>query len=269
MASSHCLDLYARQDVRMYCVKQHQPKKLLPFETENIELEFEFLGIDEHFAFDKSSISLNTVILVNAMQQAATLSTDNPVVRVVGYQHQETAQAEPSQQFLHMLRPSEDQLYGNMQVEVRRMAADRFNQGRLLKSLNYMLSKYYSDYYAFMNISGVATDKVLNGLAQTLGRLAEAVKTQNIGSLPGVYLMLKPSGGQRRQQGSIEIHYMTTSGAAVNEALNVEARFIPPSGFDSKATNQIAAPVPGYDEIRDERALPAFPIITWQPTTVW
>ena len=90
MASSHCLDLYARQDVRMYCVKQHQPKKLLPFETENIELEFEFLGIDEHFAFDKSSIALNTVILVNAMQQAATLSTDNPVVRVVGYQHQET-----------------------------------------------------------------------------------------------------------------------------------------------------------------------------------
>ena len=254
MASSHCLDLYARQDVRMYCVKQHQPKKLLPFETENIELEFEFLGIDEHFAFDKSSIALNTVILVNAMQQAATLSTDNPVVRVVGYQHQETAQAEPSQQFLHMLRPSEDQLYGNMQVEVRRMAADRFNQGRLLKSLNYMLSKYYSDYYAFMNISGVATDKVLNGLAQTLGRLAEAVKTQNIGSLPGAYLMLKPSGGQRRQQGSIEIHYMTTSGAAVNEALSVEARFIPPSGFDSKATNQIAAPVPGYDEIRDERA---------------
>ena len=253
-ASALCLDLFARQNVRMYCVKPYQPKKLLPYETEHLELVFEFFGIGDEFVLDKDSLSLNTVVLVNARQQTANLSTANPIVRAVGYNLQEDDPKMAGQQFLHMLRPSEDQLYGNMQIEVRRMSADRYNQGQLLQALNHMLSKYYSDYYAFMQINKTATDKVMNALAQTLQRLADAAKAQDVNSIPGVYLMLRPTDSQRQEQASMDLTYVTTSGAAVNDALDEDARFIPPSGFDANATHQIATPIPGFDEIRDERA---------------
>lgn len=252
-ASSLCLDLFARQNVRMYCVKQYQPKKLLPYETNHIELVFEFFGIGEKFAFNEDGLFLNTVVLVNARHQTINLSTANPVVRMVGFNQQEDNPLMAGQQFLHLLRPSDDQLYSDMQVEVRRMTADRYNQGRLLQALNHMLSKYYSDYYAFMQISKTATDKVMNALAQTLQRLADAAKTQDTNSIPGVYLLLRPTDSQRQQQASMDITYVTTSGAAVNDSLNADARFIPPSGFDAIATRQIAIPIPGFDELRDER----------------
>ena len=254
MASSLCIDLFARQNVRMYCVRRHHSPKMIPFETENVELVFEFFGVGDKFVFDESNLALNSVILVNAQQQSVTLSTENPIVRVTGYQSQNQGQTDINQQFLHLLRPSEEQLYGNMQVEVRRLAADRFNQGMLVKALNNMISKYYSDYNAFLHISGVASDKVLNDLAQILNRMADAIKTQNANSLPGVYLMLRTTEGQRRQQASLELSYITTSGASVNNFLNAEARFIPPSGFEAKGTRQIGLPVPGFDEIRDESA---------------
>ena len=255
MASSLCLDLFARQNVRMYCVKRHQPKQLLPIETEHVELVFEFSGIGGHFEFDRTNLSLNAVILVNARQQTALLSTDSPVVRVAGYHLQNTNPTETREQFLHLLRPSENQLHRDMQIEVRRLSADRFNQGQLVTALNHMLSKYFSDYMAFLNIGKVANDTVMNGLAQTLEQLIDAARAQDTNNLQGVYLMLRPTIEQRSSKASIEVTYMTTSGAAINDQLTDEARFIPPSGFDAAATIQIASPVQGFDEVRDERTM--------------
>lgn len=264
MASSLPLDLYARQHVRMYTVKRYQAQKLIPYETESITLVFEFMGITDKFTFSENSLALNTLILVNAQRQNVTLSKETPVVRLTGGGDTggDGRANNPNQQFLHLLRPSDDQVYRNTPVEVRRMAADRFNQGQLLKSLNHMLGKYYSDYYAFINISGVASDKVMNDLTRILKRLADAAKGagdkgkgQATTAATGVYLMLRPSQEQRRQPLSLDLSYMTTLGAAVNDALTADAVFTPPSGFVAKATRQIAQPVPGFDELRDERDL--------------
>jgi len=255
MASSLSMDLYVRQNVRMYCVKKQHGKKLIPFEAENIDLVFEFTGINDKFMFDKNSFFLNTVILVNAKQQTTTLSAANPIVRVTGYNHQGNEKTDNEQQFLHLIRPSEEQMFNQMKVEVRRLSTDRFNQGSLAKMLNDLINKYYSDYYAFLHVGDVANDKVIQGLVGILSRILEATKTRSTNSNPGVYLMLRATEEEQNQQASVEMSYITTLGASVNNLLNNDSIFVPPIGFNAKATKQIAEPVPGFDEIQDERAL--------------
>ena len=61
-ASVSCLDLFARQNVRMYCVKNHLHNKTLPAEIENIDMVFEFSGIKDDFVFDKDNLILNSII---------------------------------------------------------------------------------------------------------------------------------------------------------------------------------------------------------------
>ncbi len=255
MASSLSMDLYARQNVRLYCVRKQHGKKLIPYETEHLDLVFEFTGINDNFVFDKDNLSLNTIILVNAKKQFTTLSAANPIVRVTGFNHQGNEQNDDNQQFLHMLRPSEEQMFNQMKVEVRRMSTDRFNQGSLAKMLNSLINKYYSDYYAFLHVGDMASDKVIQGLTGILSRILEATKARSANSQPGVYLMLRATAEEQQQQASVEISYMTTFGASVNELLTSDSFFVPPTGFSSKATRQIADPVPGFDEIHDERAL--------------
>jgi len=255
MASSLSMDLYARQNIRMYYIRKQYGKKLIPFETEHLDLIFEFIGINDNFLFDKNNLSLNTIVLVNAKQQYTTLSAANPIVRVTGFNSQGAEQNDDNQQFLHMLRPSEEQMFNQMKVEVRRMSIDRFNQGSLAKMLNNLINKYYSDYYAFLHVGDVANDKVIQGLAGILSRILEATKTRSANSHPGVYMMLRASSEEQQQQASVEVSYMTTLGASVNELLNSESSFVPPTGFNARATKQIANPVPGFDEIHDERAL--------------
>ena len=105
-ASVSCLDLFARQNVRMYCVKNHLHNKTLPAEIENIDMVFEFSGIKDDFVFDKDNLILNSIILVNAEVHTADLSSSTPIVRVAGFQSIGTEVDSTSQQFLHMLRPS-------------------------------------------------------------------------------------------------------------------------------------------------------------------
>jgi len=254
MASSLCMDLYARQNVRMYCVKPHRAEQFIPMETENLDLVFEFMGINDAFQFDRNNLSLNSVILVNARLQHINLSSNNPIVRVAGYGLPSGEKAEVSQQFLHLLRPSDEQLYGSVPIEVRRMAGDRFNQGSLIMLLNRLIAKYYADYYAFMSLGDAASDRVIHGLAEILANMSDAARRNDAGKFTGVYLMLRASGDFRKQQVGVDIEYVTTQGAAVNEQLNLDSQFVPPSGFDASATRQIAPPVPGFDELRDERA---------------
>ena len=111
-AAASCLDLFARQNVRMYCIKYHQGKKFISSETDSLDLVFEFTGIRDEFLFDKDNLSLNTMVLVNAQIHSADLSASAPVVRVAGAQSQSTEPDGISQQFLHLLRPSSDQLFG-------------------------------------------------------------------------------------------------------------------------------------------------------------
>ncbi len=251
-AQASCLDLFARQNVRLFCVKRHAAGKLFPAESESVDLVFEFAGISDKFQFDKESFSLNTVLLANAQQNSVTLSPASPLARVAGYDNGDN---QASQQFLHAVRPSEEQIYGNSLIEVRRVAADRFNQGQLVRLLHALIAKYHSDYYAFQDLKGVSGDKTIQALQEILSRLLDAAQKDKLRQLPGVYIMLRETTAIRSGNGSVEINYLTTSGANVNVSLNASSTFSVPTGFSSGDTRQIAPPVPGSDEVREESAL--------------
>ena len=251
-ASVSCLDLFARQNVRMYCVKNHLHNKTLPAEIENIDMVFEFSGIKDDFVFDKDNLILNSIILVNAEVHTADLSSSTPIVRVAGFQSIGTEVDSTSQQFLHMLRPSSDQIFGQFPIEVRKMSADRFNQGRLVVLLNTLISRYYTDFYAFQSLREEANDKVIYGLIETLTRMRDAARSNAEERIPGVYLMLNPRAADFRSDVSLSVSYVTTLGSAVNSQLSDSSTFQPPAGFNNTSVRLIATPVPGSDEVRDQ-----------------
>jgi len=251
-AQASCLDLFARQNIRLFYVKPHAAGKLLPAETETVDLVFEFTGISDRFQFDKESFSLNTVLLANAKMHSVTLSAASPLARVAGYDNRDD---QSSQQFLHAIRPSEEQIYGNSLVEVRRVAADRFNQGQLVRLLHVLIAKYHSDYYAFQDMKGISGDKTMQALQEILSRLLDAAQKDKLRQLPGVYILLRDASAIRTGNGSVDVSYMTTAGANVNAALNSSSTFTVPTGFNSTDTRQIATPVQGSDEVSEEGAL--------------
>ena len=251
-AAVSCLDLFARQNIRMYCVKSHQANKILPTETDSIDLVFEFSGIKDDFVFDKDNLILNSIILVNAEVHTADLTSSTPIVRVAGYQSLGNEVDSSSQQFLHMLRPSSDQIFGHFPVEVRKMSADRFNQGRLVVLLNTLISRYYTDFYAFQSLREEANDKVMYSLIETLTRMRDAARANVEERIPGVYLMLNPRAADIRKDVSLSLTYVTTLGSAINGQLSDNSTFLPPAGFTNNSVRQIATPVPGSDEVRDQ-----------------
>lgn len=251
MASASCLDLFARQNIRLYTIKKHQANRYLPGETEALDLVFEFAGIRDNFLFDKDNLSLNPIILVNASVHTADLSSSTPIVRVAGIHSLSTDTDGVSQQFLHMLRPSDDQLFGKLPVDVRRMAADRFNQGNLVSLLNSLISRYYTDFYAFSNLRNEANERVMQSLIEILLRMRDTARQDMEQRVPGVYLMLQPQV-DRQTPISLSVPYVTTLGSAVNAFLKPESVFQVPTGFDGPSTRQIANPVPGSDELLDK-----------------
>ena len=249
-ASATCFDLFARQNLRIFVIRPHKASQIV--ETDTIDLIFEFSGINDKFSFDKNSLILNPIILVNAELHHTTLSGQTPVIRVGGYDKNEEKNV--NLQFLHAIRPSEEQLYGNSLIEVRRVAADRFNQGRLVRLLNAIIARYHSDYYAFQNLKGISGDKTMQALQEILLRLADSAKKDQLRQVPGTYILLRDTKLFQRNDASVEISYLTTSGAGVNAILNADSTFTVPTGLNSTQTRQIASPVMGSDEVTDESA---------------
>lgn len=250
-ASATCLDLFARQNVRIFVIRPHQQSQFTNVETDTFDLIFEFSGINDSFKFDKNNLILNPVILVNAELHNTTLSSQTPVIRVGGYDKNDE---QVNQQFLHAIRPSEEQLYGNSLIEIRRVAADRFNQGRLVKLLNAVIARYHSDYYAFQNLKGISGDKTMQALQEILSRLVDIAKKDQLRQIPGIYILLRDTKLLQTKDGSVEVGYLTTAGAGINSSLNADCSFIVPTGLNSSQTHQIANPVMGSDEITEESA---------------
>lgn len=248
-ASMLPMDLFARQNVRQFCVAKHTPNRIIPAETETLDLVFEFSGISEGFLFDKTHIALNTVMLVNAQVHEATLTARMPIARLAGYTDDNGEASASTRQFLHLLQPLDVQIFGQTELEVRRAAADRFSQGSLVKLLNTILTKYHSDFYAFQGIKDLSTDKLLYNLQELLTKLLDASREDVMRSVSGVYLLLHHKGQMHDKDFSLSVNYLTTAGAALNNTLSQSSVFVPPSGFSRTATQIIAPPVPGTDEV--------------------
>ena len=251
-ASATCLDLFARQNIRLFVIREHNLGRFIPSETDSVDLIFEFSGISDKFTFDRQHFSLNPIVLVNAQMHQSTLSAQIPIARVAGYDKDED---HVNLQFLHAVRPSEEQLYGDSLVEVRKVAADRFNQGRLVRLLNPLIARYHSDFYAFQGLQGFTGDKTMQALQDTLSRLMDMAKKDQLRQVPGVYLFLRNQRLLESGKGSLDVSYLTTAGAGVNASLNSDSTFTVPGGLSAAQTRQIANPVMGRDELTEEGAL--------------
>lgn len=247
-AAATCMDLFARQNVKMFCVKKTD-KPILFTESDAVDLIFEFSGINDHFRFDKENFMMNTTVLINAKKSTVTLSKASPVVRVIGDNAEET---QSEQQFLHAIRPIEEQIYADALIEVRRVAADRFDQGRLMGLLNALVARYHSDFIAFHNLPEGFNDKTIIALQNILSSMIDVVGKDKLNISTGVYLILRPIKAVSHDAFSVDISYMTTSGAAVNANLTSNSKFVVPYGVVAAKMRQIADPVPGFNEIRDQ-----------------
>ena len=234
-ASATCLDLFARQNVRMFYIKKNDASKPM--------MQMEML--------DRESFLLNTTILVNARKQTATLSKASPVVRVTGANSDEI---QTGQQFLHAVRPAEEQIFADALIDVRRVAADRFDQGRLMGLLNSLVMRYRSDFIAYRNLPEGFNDKTVLSLQNILVSLIDVIGKDRLKVTPGVYLMLRPIKASTHEAYSVDVSYLTTSGAVINTLLNSSSKFVAPSGVDTTKTRQIAEPVMGLNEIREQSA---------------
>ncbi len=261
-ASMIGMELFSRQNLRMFCIRDHKPEDYLPKEVDNLELIFEFMGISEGFTFDYSQLLLNSVVMVEAQLNYATLSNEHPIVRLAGYDNEENKGRTP--QFLHLIRPSEDQLYADVDIQLRRTSADRFNRASLSRLLSSLINKYHSDFYAFQQTEELTRDNVMESLYDILQHLLTA-STHEGGIAVGTYAMLNKSDVNSSRKISVDLPYLTTHGASVNSMLSEDMHITMPSRFDNAATRIIAPPIPGSDEITDkdaEESLMRYRIVT-------
>lgn len=253
-AASTWFDLFARQDIRLFVIKKHNPTLFINYDTNALDVTMEFSGTTEDFVIHKESIALNPVLLVNANPRYVNLSADTPIARVSGYNNREQGQ----EKFMHLTRPNGNQIYEKATVDVRTVAADRFNPGSLLKVINSLLNKLNTDYYAFLNIEAKYQQSTVKQLRNVLIRLQKAAsqheKKEQL--TPGVYLMLRQNEIEANPNLSLQVTYLTTNGADVNETLSKKSYFALPAGLTSpNEQQQIVDPVPGFDPITDKEGI--------------
>lgn len=245
------LDLFARQNVALFSIKKFLLDSVIPVETSTIELVFDFKGVPDDFVFDKSHFVLNPVLLVNAKVSTATLSSATPIIRITGY----TLGNPEESQLMHLVPPSKEQLFGKTPVEVRRISSDRFNQASLMKLMNSLTTKFHSDYYSFLDMRANGLSEVIRNMQDGLLKLSRAIRQEQLHSMPGVYLLINRDFLAETQNISLDISYVTTNGAAVNNSLSSDSRFIPPVGLNGSAMRLIADPTSGFDEVNDTEKL--------------
>ena len=244
-------DLYARQNIALFSFRRTAQNEEFHDEISSAELVFDFKGIPDDYVFDKEHLILNPIILVNASVSTVSLSSSSPIVRVSGY----TPGDPDVSQLMHLIPPAEEQLYGKTPVEVRRVSSDRFNQAALLRLLNSLTTKFHSDYYAFQEIHSARLSEIIRNIQEELLKLTRAIRQEQIHSTPGVYLVINHEILTSSPNISLDIGVVTTPGAAVNNSLNVDSRFIPPAGLNDSAMRMIGEPVHGFDEINDMEKL--------------
>lgn len=238
-------DLFAKQDVRLFCVDSYKVASDPSAFTDKMELVFEFFGTSDHFLFDKDHLLLNCTVLANAVMRSATLSSESPLVRLSG----ETGNGEKLQ-FLHLIRPADSQLFGDVPVEIRRMAADRFNPDHLVRLATTLVSRFSSDYYAFQEIETLREGSFMEQFYALLKKMSEGLARASRKNSAGLYLMLRNDSGFSARNVSLGLDYLMTAGSAVNAALDAKSRFSALPGAAVKSVRLVAKPMPGYDELQ-------------------
>lgn len=239
-------DLFARQNVRLFAVDTYKTPSATSQPTEKLELMFEFFGIDDQFLFDKELLSINCTILANASIASTTLSPSSPIARLTDWNDIST-----HWQFLHLIRPSDTQVFKEEPIEIRKMTGSRFNPERLVKLASTLINRFSSDYYAFQGIESLKEGNFMENFYSLLKKMSEGVEQASNTYTSSLYLMLKNNNGFRPKDKSLHIDYLITNGSAVNSFLNNKSQFsILENGYFTN-TRLVAELMPGFDEVQN------------------
>ncbi|HJB85649.1 MAG TPA: hypothetical protein IAA13_09155 [Candidatus Alistipes merdigallinarum] len=238
-------DLFAKQNVRLFCIDNYKTPSTQLYAADKVELVFEFSGITDNFLFDKERLLLNCTVLANASVRTATLSATSPIVRLSGEEGDSG-----KWQFLHLVRPPATQLFRDEPIEIRRVAADRFNPDRLVKLAGTLISRFTSDYYAFQHVDTLREGAFMDQFYGLLKKMSEGVAKASEKSGSGLYLMLRNNDGFHPKGVSLNIDYIVTNGSTVNADLNSKSQFAVTAASHLKSVRLVADPMPGYDELQ-------------------
>lgn len=238
--SSSVMDMFATQNIRLYCIPESCGRRFIKDETNELDLVFEFIGTTPDFNFEHAQISLNPVILANVSVNTVSLDSQMPFIRVGDVDGRIT----PNSKLMYVLKPSSSQTNAGEKVRVRRVSAERFTSASLIKLLSSLLNKVQSDYFAFRDLPAKGAVEALENIREQLDRLKAMTADTVKANTRGTYIMLKnPFSGV-----GLRIEYLTTSGAAVNTSLNARSIFVTPAGLSQSGFELIGAPEPGMDQ---------------------
>lgn len=241
--SATFIDLYARHNIQMYIVDASKPIPLPDGEFSHLDLVFEFTDINSTFDFKPNNLSVNIIVLAEVRRRLCTLTEAQPIYRV------------SEGQFMHRLPQMFDNTDDPSTVEIRRVATDRFNKASLIHLISSLIDKVHSDFYAFQSIAkDVHIDRTKQQLIDILNNLrTKAIQSgQPEDNARGTYFILRDTSATKGT-----IMYLTTNGSKVNSMLSENTTLMVPLGLDQSRTHQIAPPIPGFDEVRDEAAINA------------
>lgn len=251
------MDLFARNNIRMYFINWDDDNAYIQNEVEKFELMFEFKGVSKDFVFTRNRLLLNTNILVNAEHRTATVSTSEPIVKLTGEDSGHRSF------FLHLISPDDNQLYASLPLQVRRVMADRFNAYKLHKLIYNLVGKYHSDFYAFLSMTAKNTENNIKRLRSILSDMQKDMELSDTGIEEGAYLMIDSKyRAQAMMPVSLNVPYLVTEASAANDALQ-DGTISSSNGIAS--AQRIASAVLGIDAIRDvdaERMLTKSLLIT-------
>lgn len=236
--SSCVSDLFATQDIRLFCVCPHDAKQYIPDETQSLELTFEFTGITPDFSFNRKQIALNAVMLANVKICETNLDSMNPVVRIGAIDGRSEAG-----QFMYALKPSDSQVHAGEKIRVRHVSADRFNRSSLVKLLSSLLDRVKSDYSAFRGLQGSDAGGVMASIEEQISKLRALSLKESVAEVQGTYIMLD----NPKTEASLKVRYLVTDGAAVTDSLTSKSTFSAAAGLSLAETEPLGEPVPGYD----------------------
>ena len=255
-ASSTWFDLFAKQNVRLFCIDSYRATNYTPSPTSNFELTFEFFGIDNNFFLNKEQLLLNCMVLVNANINSVTISPSSPLARIT---------RNTNQQFLHLIKPSDKQILDEEPIMVRKIATERFNSDRLIKLVSNLIYKFKTDYYAFINIKELNDGRFLDQFQTFIKRLSNSLNDNSQENVGGIYVSLKNKFAPQLEGKSLQIDYLLTDGASVNEVLNNKSIFNAPTDSFIKSVELVADPLPGFNGIQGpdaEHMLASYYMIT-------
>ena len=247
-ASNLCLDMAVGTGTQIFFFDKADYSKCIPFDSEKVTLTFEFFGISADFNFEPSSIVLNATILANVDVATATISKGTPIVKLSGT---------GTRQFMHLVSPSAEQIYGKTAVTVRRINADRFNAASLVRLLQTVLHRFASDFHAFEVLHDMNEDRVMSNLYSLVEKMSAKAGQTPERNISGLYLTFRDGIGimDSEEPVSVDIDYLTTDGAFVNPHLSDKISFKQPAMLDQGSLQILSQPTLGNDTLHEDKDL--------------